>query len=697
MEKDAQGRIQDRQALADVEQAELTHLKELIDAFEKQRPQALLDNHRSLIATHGIDTTTRIIFLLPTSQRDSYLGVLARDIYGGVLDARSVPPLIKVCHQWQLLPTSLHEHFGCSSRTFFHSLQHAAAQYSFAETHAAVNAAAATRKNRLADDLSAFSGVPRSKTHIPDDIKQALLRLDAARSGSPAIPPGRSRSKRNRDGDAPAARSIVPKRVRRGRARASLSHGGGVTVRTRSQAAAHILGHSSGETQDQSSLSSEADTEADQSSNGGASPDSVHAGLDDGRDDGLDDGFTSVEDDSDSIGSALEEPASPPIAVSVPQSPQSPQSPGIEVARRMEQHNSRFLNDITMPSPLAAKEAQSSSRDLEPSPSPCSPNIMSPNFDLIPSSIDRQDVVDATEGAQRPTTKDTTPNVKEGASAIDPEKSPIKPTSCTEILPDPDPGIRGDDSTILPADVYAQGTDALQKHLGYPAGNPGSMARFAPGKWLDDINIDAVLGFLTLSSESVIHISPTTVDAAQVDRQISRITGAGTQLEMALLPLLVRGSHWILAVARPKSECIDIYDSLQDGNGMETVRRRIKALLDRLQLHSWNYFAIRDCLSLRQSNLDDCGVLCLATAAHLVTGQAFPQDIDAQLWRGAFKIILARNLIDGINWLSSLPELPQHRMPQNTQLDGHITPAQLTQLEQTLRSLKAEVKRDYIK
>ncbi|KAK0701261.1 hypothetical protein B0H67DRAFT_595699 [Lasiosphaeris hirsuta] len=716
MEEDPWGRNLDRQVLAGIEQAELARLKELIDAFEKQRPQALLDNHRALIAKHGIDTATRIIFLLPVPQRASYLSVLARNIYGDVLDARSIPPLIKVCVQWQLLPTSLHHHFGCNSRSFFHSLQHTAARYSFAEAHAAINAAAARRKDRAADDRSAFSGVPSWSTHIPDDVKQALLCLDAKRSNLPAIHPRRGDSKRNRDGETTATRNTVPnlKRVRRGRARASPSPGGGMM--TRSRAVSQISGHDARETPDRYFSSSEADTEAFQSQNRRPSFHDLHDGLDDGHgdgrddkidnklDDGLDEGFASAEDGNDSIGSALEEPASPLLDQSVLQPSDSIEP---EVARRMEEPESHLLKDITMPSPSIATEAQWQSQD--PDPPPISPSITPPGFDVKlghpPASlIPPQDIQSGQTGDTRHlATKRAAPDINGGAAAINLEDPLTKPEPNAEPRPRVNlesyivvDGGKTIASTVLPGGGEAQGSNTLQKYLGRPTEHPSSMARFAPGKWLDDINMDAALLFLTLSSRSVVHISPTTVDTTQVDKQVSRITDAGIYLEMALLPLLIRGNHWILAVARPKSECIDIYDSMQAFQDTEAARQRVKLLIGRLQLYSWSKFPIRACLSLRQVNVDDCGVLCLATAAYLITGQTIPRSIDARLWRSVFKTMLAHDVIDGDSLLSSLPQIPHHRMPQNTQLNGQITPGHLEQLEQSLRNLKAEVERDYL-
>ncbi|KAK1749632.1 hypothetical protein QBC47DRAFT_465457 [Echria macrotheca] len=226
-------------------------------------------------------------------------------------------------------------------------------------------------------------------------------------------------------------------------------------------------------------------------------------------------------------------------------------------------------------------------------------------------------------------------------SPEDPVESPSGATVIT---------IEGVDAGPEPADAQhtangqaLQVPDVLRNFLGPIPHYRKPSDLLAPGQWVDDTVIDFDLAFLTLANPAITHISPLTVDAGDVFRQRARITQAGDALKVALLPLLVRDNHWVLAVVDVAAKCVNVYDSLSDtaSESNKAAFERLELLLDRLDLGEWKQFRRQEGLSPQQDNFDDCGVFCLAVASYLVTSDAVPRTLDPFAWRNCIRMVLA--------------------------------------------------------
>ncbi|KAH6970385.1 hypothetical protein BKA56DRAFT_596175 [Ilyonectria sp. MPI-CAGE-AT-0026] len=102
-----------------------------------------------------------------------------------------------------------------------------------------------------------------------------------------------------------------------------------------------------------------------------------------------------------------------------------------------------------------------------------------------------------------------------------------------------------------------------------------------------------------------------------------------------------RNDHWILAVLYGAENRVGVYDSLINPDNTKTVRLAIEGLIHRLfptaVLSNWN---IANQPTPSQSNSDDCGVVVLVVALHLVSGRSPPAlPINGQLWRRLFSAL----------------------------------------------------------
>ncbi|KAH6970409.1 hypothetical protein BKA56DRAFT_596269 [Ilyonectria sp. MPI-CAGE-AT-0026] len=102
-----------------------------------------------------------------------------------------------------------------------------------------------------------------------------------------------------------------------------------------------------------------------------------------------------------------------------------------------------------------------------------------------------------------------------------------------------------------------------------------------------------------------------------------------------------RNDHWILAVLYGAENRVDVYDSLINPDNTKTVRLSIEGLIHRLfptaVLSNWN---TENQPTPSQSNFDDCGVVVLVVALHLVSGRSPPAlPINGQLWRRLFSAL----------------------------------------------------------
>ncbi|KAK4441962.1 hypothetical protein QBC34DRAFT_387774 [Podospora aff. communis PSN243] len=573
-----------------------------------------------------------------------------------------------------------------------------ASRYAFAVVAEAIDAQAAKRKQPPAAERSKYMGIPRGPDHCPKDIELAVLALGAD-SGEPAQITLRRRRKRKMASPAPAKRS---------------RHLSPENDETDTDACSDTSGVDDA-AEERRSLSSFG-------SRGRSAESDSFVDMDDGvflpaaspgPGPGAGGSFPNNEQpETPNTPSRAATPFSPsPLAVAVRHAAGNPSKSNtdyefnkdIEVARhaptsRPWAPDEDSFFQLQVPSfKLAASAAPS---QLEPASAQKSVSASASASESASKSA--SELVLALEPGGESASASASVSASEstlaGPGAKQPAQQPFSPPfpannavsgTSQELVP----------NKCMPPEVNAANqvdgaghANVLSAHLRYSAGDHRSIAeQLRPGSWLSDLVIDAFLGFLALSSPSVTYISPLPATAHHVAGQRSRITDAGAELSMVLLPMLIGNNHWVLASANPRTGCISVYDpGRQAASNKAAIVARIKHLFVQLDLVPWSRFSLRHCICPQQTNNDDCGVFCLAMASFLVAGQSFPDSIDAGIWRAAVEMVLLPNSEEScttrFDRFDVLPPVPQLQWP--TPPAAAVTLDAVAAYERTLRDLQ---------
>ncbi|KAH6641099.1 hypothetical protein F5144DRAFT_545201 [Chaetomium tenue] len=179
-----------------------------------------------------------------------------------------------------------------------------------------------------------------------------------------------------------------------------------------------------------------------------------------------------------------------------------------------------------------------------------------------------------------------------------------------------------------------------------------------PGQWLEGKVINGTLRLLKEVSNDSVQV---------VDSGDERVTGVDFHKSKVLLPMLIRGNHWVLGVYKDSTGLL-VYDSLPSSITKSTLLNKARSLLPKLfQMDDKTNPEITITSPLLQTNADDCGVFSIIAAFHETMGFGItPTEIDPDFWRD----ILLR-------LLSPQPYVEQ--VPVKTQIDLSVLPNNLRQ------------------
>lgn len=185
--------------------------------------------------------------------------------------------------------------------------------------------------------------------------------------------------------------------------------------------------------------------------------------------------------------------------------------------------------------------------------------------------------------------------------------------------------------------------DRLQRIRGLVMDHEESVRRLARGHWYDGNIMSSVMQLLAaLEPSKWMAIDPLVVSRGTESAPLAqRLTPPDEERHIGLLFIVYAKDHWMLAVLRAQHSRVELYDSMPPGPASYEAESSIGILLAANTLSSRPRRAIQRCSCPKQDNGVDCGVLCLATAAHIVAGEAIPESLDAGLFRLLWQVLLA--------------------------------------------------------
>lgn len=187
-----------------------------------------------------------------------------------------------------------------------------------------------------------------------------------------------------------------------------------------------------------------------------------------------------------------------------------------------------------------------------------------------------------------------------------------------------------------------------REYLNVDQGSMPELLNF--GSWIGDTVINSALRLLNLCRPSdLLCVSSLATASSSPQTWIPNL--ARENLKIILLPLHIKNSHWVLAVAHPQEQKINVFDSLpQLDIGGQAARDTIKAFISAHgdQIAAWETWKVRMVCCPNQPNNFDCGIYIIAFAYHVAISEELPQQLDGRAWRYMLLCLLGKTLEEGL-------------------------------------------------